>query len=517
MTGRCGTGSGDAEVAVGVTMQRLRTGCLHSLPHDVQRPRYDRSALRTGIVHLGIGAFARAHLAVATEAAIEASGDAGWAICGVSLRSGETRDALAGQDGLYTLSIRDADAAGGQHETLQVVGAVREVLVAPESPQAVLDRIAGRATRIVSLSVTEKGYCHDPARGTLQRDHPDIAHDLAHGEAPRSAIGFIVRGLALRRVGGAGPVTLLSLDNLPANGNLLHRLVLEFAREADAATHDWIATRCTFPNSMVDRIVPQTTDADRERIAARLGVRDAWPVVSEPFFEWVVEDSFADGRPDWSAGGVRFVGAAAPWEQLKLRVVNGAHSSLAYLAAMAGWPTVDVAIAQPEMRAFIERLLRDEVEPTLPALPDFDLALYRERVLRRFANAALRHRTQQIAMDGSQKLPQRLLTTVRDRLAAGESIGLLALGVAAWLHYLRGVDETGASYAIDDPLARQLAALRSSADAQPTMLGRARTLCGFAPVFGDLAGDERLAVAVSERLRTLEEHGVSAALATQER
>jgi fructuronate reductase len=297
----------------------------------------------------------------------------------------------------------------------------------------------------------------------------------------------------------------------------LRRLVLEFAHEADPATRDWIAARCTSPNSMVDRIVPQTTAADRERIAARLGVRDAWPVVSEPFFEWVVEHRFADGRPDWQAGGARFVDDAAPWERLKLRVVNGAHSSLAYLAAVAGWPTVDVAIAQPAMRVFIERLLRDEVEPTLPALPDFDRVLYRERVLRRFANAALQHSTRQIAMDGSQKLPQRLLGTVRDRLGAGESIGLLALGVAGWLHYLRGVDEAGTPYAIDDPLARQLAALRSHADTQPTAYGRARALCSLAPVFGDLAGDARLAVAVAGHLATLEARGVAAALAAAAR
>src|SRR5438093_562142 len=361
--------------------------------------RYDRTALRPGIIHLGIGAFMRAHLAVATEAAIEASGDPRWGITGVSLRQPDTRDALAPQQGLYTLAIRDADEHGQPRQRLQVIGCVRELLVAPEDPRAVLERIAHEDAHIVSLTVTEKGYCHDPATGK--------------------------------------------------------------------------------------------------------------PVLAEPFFDWAVEDRFAAGRPDWTKGGARFVNDAAPWERLKLRMVNGAHSTIAYLGAVAGWRTVDEAIAQPAMRQFIEALMREEIEPTLPALPGLDLAAYRAQLLQRFANPALAHRLQQIAMDGSQKLPQRLLGTVRDRLAAGAPITRLALGIAGWLHYLRGVDERGEAYAIDDPLAQALSQTLRAADGSGDDEHRAHILSSFTAVFGDLAGDPRLARALAPHLRSLRESGVT--------
>jgi fructuronate reductase len=491
---------------------RLEPDSLQALPAAVARPRYARQALRPGIVHLGIGAFMRAHLAAATEAAIEAEGDLRWGVVGVSLRQPATRDALAPQQGLYTLAIRDADARGAPRQRLQVIGCVRELLVAPEDPQAVLERIADADARIVSLTVTEKGYCHDPASGALRFDHPDIEHDLADGAAPRSAIGFIVRGLALRRARGRAPLTLLSLDNLPANGRLLRGAVLAFAQRVDPVLAAWVAEGCTFPCSMVDRIVPRTTDADRDALAAALGLDDAWPVLGEPFFDWAVEDHFAAGRPAWQHGGARFVADAAPWEKLKLRCVNGTHSSIAYLGAMAGWRTVDLAIAQPALARHVQRLLADEIEPTLPPLPGLDFAAYGAALLQRYANPALAHRTQQIAMDGSQKLPQRLLGTVADRLAAGAPIARLALGVAAWLHYLRGADEQGARYPIDDPLAEPLGALVREAEGAPDAVERARRLVGFTPVFGALAGAPALVQAVAPALQSLRQRGVAATL-----
>jgi fructuronate reductase len=475
---------------------RLHPGRLAALPASVGRPRYDREALRCGIVHLGLGAFARAHLLAATDAALDGGDALDWGVCGVSMRSSQTRDALAPQQALYALAVRDADAQGRARQALSVIGCLRELLVAPQDPQAVLERIAYPETRIVSLTVTEKAY----------------AHDLARPEAPAGVIGFLVHGLALRRRRGLAPVTLLSLDNLPGNGHLLRGLVCEFAHEVDPPLADWIAGACSFPNSMVDRIVPRTTDEDRLAVEEGLGLRDAWPVVCEPFFDWAVEDRFAAGRPDWP--GVRFVDSAAPWERLKLRMVNGAHSAIAYLGAQAGWRSVDQAIGQPSMRRYVERLMKDEIEPTLSGLPGFDLDDYRARLLERFANPALAHRTRQIAMDGSQKLPQRLLGTVRDRLAAGASIRGLALAVAAWLHDLRGRDETGAAHAIDDPLASELQALRRRAEAAGSVQQRVRMLCGFAPVFGeDLGADARFVEAVADALRALEERGVEASLA----
>jgi fructuronate reductase len=491
---------------------RLHPAHLDSLRVAVRRPSYQREALGTGIVHLGLGAFMRAHLAVYNDDALDQGGALSWGIAGVSLRHADTRDALAPQEGLYTLALRDADASGRAREALRVIGGVREMLVAPNDPAAVLRCMASPEVRIISLTVTEKGYCHDPASGTLRPDHPDIVHDLAHPGAPRSAIGFIVRSLAQRRARGLDGQTLMSLDNLPANGRVLRGLVLAFAEAlGDAALADWIGNRCSFPCSMVDRIVPRSTDADREHIGSALGLHDAWPVVAEPFIDWVLEDRFAAGRPDWP--GVRGVASdadVAAWERLKLRMVNGAHSALAYLGVVAGWSTVDVAIAQPALRAYIDAMLQTEVEPTLTGL--FVPRDYRQRLLQRFANPALAHRTAQIAMDGSQKVPQRLLATIRDRIAAGAPIERLGLALAGWLHYLRGVDEAGRAYAIDDPLAGALQTLWRRCDGLPDARARAEQLTRFIPVFGDLAGEPRLVDALGPALQSLRERGVAATL-----
>ena len=471
---------------------RLQPALLADLPAAVARPAFDRSGLQRGIVHLGLGAFARAHLAVFNDDALDALDAAGagpgarWGITGVSLRQPDTRDALLPQQGLYTLALRDA---GG--ERLRVIGSVLDVLVAPEDPQAAIERLAHADTRIVSLTITEKGYLDD---------------------APGSAMAVIVQALALRHARGLPPITLLSLDNLPANGQVLRARVLDMAAsQASPAALDWIAMHCTFPCSMVDRIVPRTSDADRAQISAVLGLHDAWPVVAEPFIDWVLEDRFAAGRPDWP--GVRYVAnqhEVEAWERLKLRMVNGAHSALAYLSVSAGWATVDVAMAQPALHGFLDALLRDEVEPTLIGLrvP----ADYRERLLRRFSNPALAHRCAQIAMDGSQKVPQRWLATLRDRLAAGAPINHLALAVAAWLHFLRGHDEAGERYAIDDPLAAALQALHGDGEALHDARARAEHFTRFAPVFGDLASEPRLVAALAPALQSLRERGVAATL-----
>ncbi len=505
-----------------MALERLSPASLAQLPAAVARPAYERGALRRGIVHLGVGAFQRAHLAAVNEAALHATGDLAWGITGVSLRSPDTRDALAPQAGLYTLALRDVDEAGLPRATQQVVGCLLEVLVAPENPQAVVDAIAHADTRIVSITVTEKGYCWDPASGGLQWEHPDVAHDLAHPGAPRGLLGFLVAGLRERQRRGLGPVTLMSLDNLPSNGRLLRGLVLAFAGRTDPALADWIGARCTFPCSMVDRIVPRTTDADREAVATALGLADAWPVVGERFLDWAVEDDFAAGRPAWEQGGARFVREAHPFETLKLRMVNGAHSALAYAGVLAGLETVDRAVGHPAVRGWLQRLMREEIEPTLHGLPGVDLAAYRQRLMARFANPALAHRTAQIAMDGSQKLPQRLLGTLRDRLAAGASIDALAMAVAVWMQFLGGADEAGRTYAVQDPMAQALQARHAEAEAAgaaaPAQVGQAglarvRVLAGFAPVFGtDLAQDERFIAAVARAWDAVRARGVLAAL-----
>lgn len=456
-------------------MKRLGPDTLAALPDEVGRPGWDRLQLQPGIVHLGLGAFARAHLLPITDAAITATGDLRWGVVGVSLRQPDTRDALAPQRGLYTLALRDA-----QGTRLQVVGCLLGVLVAPEDEGAVVARIAAPTTRILSLTITEKGY-----------------HAQAGGAAD-----LIARALQRRRAAGDGGLTLMSLDNLPSNGRVLQHGVLQRAGALDSGLAAWIDAHCSFPCSMVDRIVPRTTDADRAQVAAAIGVGDAWPVVGEPFLEWAVEDRFVAGRPDWTMGGARFVRDAMPFEQLKLRMVNGAHSALAYLGSLLGLPTVDRAIADPDLRRFVEALLREEVEPTLPALPGLDLAQYRDRLLLRLANPALQHRLLQIAMDGSQKIPQRWLATVRERLAAGQGIEGLALCVAAWLRFIDGADEKGQALPLDDPMADRLRAARAAGDAG----------LGLVPGIAELGEHARFVDAVRQQSRRLSEQGVRPAL-----
>lgn len=443
---------------------------------DVKVPLYARDQLAPGIVHLGLGAFHRAHAAVYTDDAIS-RGDLRWGIVGVSLRQADTRDALAPQDGLYTVAVRSAEG-----ERLHVVGALIATLVAPEDPQAVLAAMADARCHIVSLTVTEKGYCHDPATRALRMEHPDIVHDLAHADAPRSAVGFIVRALALRHKIGLPPFTVLSCDNLPSNGSTTRALVLAFAAAVDGTLARWIEASGEFPNAMVDRIVPKTTDEDRARIAASLGLEDAWPVMTEPFSQWVIEDRFAGPRPQWEAVGATLVDDVEPYENAKLRMLNGTHSTLAYLGAVIGYVTVDQAVADPHLKNFIAAMMQEEIEPTLerPGLAD-----YRAELLARYGNPALRHKLQQIAMDGSQKLPQRLLGTVRDRLAAGAPCDRLCFAVAGWLRYLSGSDEAGNRYPISDPLAEILHAAAIAGDAPSDAAVQVRALLAIRAVFGD--------------------------------
>ena len=400
-------------------------------------PRQVPSDIR--VVHLGIGAFHRAHQAVYTEDA----GD-GWGVCGVSQRSGDVVDRLAPQDGLYSVLVR-----GPGEESARVIGVVRRLMFAAADPGAVVDAIADPAVRVVSLTVTEKGYRHDPATGRLRLTDPEIARDIA-GRPPRTVIGQIVRGLAARRA----PVTVLCCDNLPANGTTVRGLVDDFAAAAGVR----IGCDVTFPATMVDRITPATTPADLTAAERLLGVRDLGAVVTEPFSQWVIEDTFAAGRPAWDKAGAIFTDDVAPYESMKLRLLNGAHSMLAYLGALAGFELVADAIGP--LGGAIGRLMDEDVTPTLAVPRGFDLVAYKASLLDRFANPALRHRTTQIAMDGSQKLPQRLLGTVRDRLAAGAEPRWAALAVAAWMRYVwaGAPDGGGAPLPLDDPLRDRLRA-----------------------------------------------------------
>jgi fructuronate reductase len=431
-------------------VSRLSYAALSSLPASVRRPAEAARTGRPGIVHLGIGAFHRAHMAVMTQAAMEA-GDADWRIIGASLRSPDTRDALGPQDGLYTLAIQAPEG-----ERLEVVSAVADILVAPEDPARLIELMADPMIRIVSMTVTEKGYCHDPATGALNERHPDVLHDLENPATPRSAPGFILAALARRRARSIPPFAVLCCDNLPSNGRTVRRVLSRMASLMEEAFGDHVRTKVACPCTMVDRIVPATSDADRDRVSAALAMRDAWPVMAEPFSQWVVEDDFPLGRPRWEVAGAEFVRDVAPFEQMKLRLLNGAHSSLAYLGLLLSRETVAEASADPQLAAFL-RGFWAEVRPTVPPSEGTDLEAYCARLLERFRNPAIRHRLAQIAMDGSQKLPQRLLGPVRENIAAGRPIEHALRTLAAFALHAAGHDGRGRSWEVRDPLAAEMA------------------------------------------------------------
>lgn len=484
-------------------MSRLSSQTFADLPSDVVRPAYDRAAVQCGVVHIGIGAFHRAHQAVVFDDALNA-GDLRWGIVAASLRSPSVRDQMQPQDGLYTMLVRD-----GAAEQARIMGAVQRVIVAPEEPQALLAALAAPDTHIVTLTITEKGYKLDPATGALIESDPQMAADLASLDAPQTAPGYLVAALARRRAAGLAPFTAISCDNLPHNGARLRGAVLELARRHDVTLAEWIDGHGAFPETMVDRIVPATTSEDIAALSARIGVEDQAMVKTEPFLQWVIEDCFCGPRPDFGAG-VQLTRAVAPWEEAKLRLLNGAHSGIAYLGGLAAIDHVHEVLALPQARHFVVSLW-DEAETTLSPPPELDVATYRRDLMARFDNPTLKHRTRQIAMDGSQKLPQRLFAPIAARLKAGQGIDALSLAVAAWIRWQAGRDDAGELYKVDDPLAAQLAAALATAESPAD---RVAAILGFdAVVPSNLARDERLHASLTRWLGVLEAGGALAALA----
>ncbi len=435
----------------------------------------------TGIVHLGPGAFFRAFNAIYTADALQAAGG-DWGIAAVSLRSSGPRDQLAPQGCAYTAVELAPD--GAKHRLIE---AITDCLVAPEDPDAVIGLMADPAVCIVSLTITEKGYCHNPATGRLNRDHPDIVHDLAEPHRPRSAIGFLVSALDVRQQAGERPFTVLTCDNLPSNGRLAREVVLDFARARDMGLADWIAAEARFPATMVDRITPATTEADIAALETAEDYRDEAMVAHEPFRQWVIEDDFVDGaRPAWDAVGAQMVRSVEAHELMKLRCLNGTHSTLAYLGYLAGHETIAETVAVPAFARLCERLWAEEIVPTVPKPEGEELHAYTEALLERYRNPAIRHRTWQIAMDGSQKLPQRILGTIADNLAQGRVPEGLCLAVAGWMRYVGGVDEQGEPIDVRDPLAERL---RAASDGGSSPEEKAAALLGVSEVFPDTLAD----------------------------
>ncbi|AKC86380.1 mannitol dehydrogenase family protein [Pseudoxanthomonas suwonensis] len=490
------------------TLPRLSDATLAGLPAQVALPAYDRARTRIGIVHFGPGAFHRAHQAAYVDDLLATDPD--WAISAVSLHSTGVRDALRPQDGLYTLVLLGELVPDGQPQ-LRVVGSIREVLCAPDEREAVLARLVDPDVRLVTLTITEKGYCLS-ADG-IDLAHPDIVHDLAAPEAPVSAIGWLVAGLRLRRQRGAEPYTVLSCDNLADNGGRLRRAVLQYARQLDARQLEaglagWIETEVAFPRSMVDSITPASDDALRADVAARLGRDDAWPVQREPYTQWVVEDDFRNGRPPLERAGVVLSNDIAGYDRAKLRLLNAPHSALAYLGSLMALETVADAMRAPALAGFVERLMGQDIVPSLELPRGFDADAYVAAILARFRNPAIRHLLAQIAWDGSQKLPVRLLGTIADALAAGRDIDRLCLPVAGWMRFVRR--QANAGVAIVDPLADQLAGigLRTTGEAEHDVAA----FLALDTVFAPLSADARFVAALRRAYAALGD-GTPAAVA----
>ena len=478
---------------------------LDRLPAGVATPNYDRDALKPRIVHLGFGAFHRAHQAVYTDDLLNTQGG-DWGHRVVKLRSGaDDLERLAESDYLYSVLERDAR----EGDRIRVIGSVVDHRhPKTHGSDGVVAGLADPAVEIVSLTITEKGYTLGPD-GRLDLSHPEIVADLKHPDRPISAAGILVAALAARRKSGLRPFTVLSCDNLPANGKKTKEMVVAFARERDRDLAGWIEEEGRFPSTMVDRIVPAVTDETRALIAEALGQNDAEGVATEPFRQWVIEDDFAGERPAWDRVGASFTDDVAPFETMKLRMLNGAHSFLAYLGYLAGHETIADAIAVPSFRRSAERLMKEEQAPTFAAPEGVDLESYADALIARFANGAIRHRTWQIAMDGSQKLPQRMLESLAFHRESARDAPLLTLGVAAWIRYVGGLDERGAAIDVRDPMAD---GLRATGDQTPTE--RVRSVIETSGIFPrQLSGDADFSRDLAAALAELEEHGAAASVA----
>ena len=484
----------------------MKTIASCTLPANVQLPQYDRQQLRSRIVHFGFGAFHRAHQALLTNRVLNQHGG-DWGICEISLFSGDQlMSQLRQQDHLFT--VMEKSAAGNQPI---IIGAVKECLNARlDSLAAIIEKFCEPQVAIVSLTITEKGYCIDPATGHLDLTQPRIVHDLQSPDEPHSAPGILVEALHRRRERGLPAFTVLSCDNIPDNGHVVKNAVLDMAAKRDPQLASWIAEHVSFPGTMVDRIVPAATDASLAEITRELGVEDPCAISCEPFIQWVIEDNFVAGRPDWGSVGAQLVDDVLPWEEMKLRMLNGSHSFLAYLGYLAGYAHISDCMQDASYRRAARHLMMAEQAPTL-RISGVDLGAYADSLIERFSNPALQHRTWQIAMDGSQKLPQRLLDGIRIHLKQGSRWPLLALGVAAWMRYVSGVDDMGNAIDIRDPLVEKIRAIVETSHDE----NRVAALLTLQEIFGsDLPANPQFVQAVEQAWQSLVREGARQAVLT---
>ncbi|WP_339513255.1 mannitol dehydrogenase family protein [Pseudomonas sp. RL_15y_Pfl2_60] len=484
---------------------KLNRQNLSRLAADIGRPSEEYSIAAEGIVHIGVGGFHRAHQAVYTDALINQGEAAQWGICGVGLRAEDRamRDALAAQDHLYTL-VQLADEPGAE---IRVIGSIRNMLLAEDSPQALIEKLSDPQVKIVSLTITEGGYCMDDSTGEFMSELAEIQHDLAHPQSPRSVFGFLCAALAKRRAANIPAFTLMSCDNLPHNGSVSRKALLSFAHLLDHDLANWIDTHVSFPNAMVDRITPMTKPSHRQQLAAEQNIEDAWPVVCEPFVQWVLEDKFCNGRPAWDKVGVQFTDDVTPYEDMKIKLLNGSHLALTYLGFLKGYRFVHQTMDDSLMRDYIRRFMDVDVTPQLAPVPGIDLSLYKDTLIERFSNQAIADQLERVCSDGSSKFSKFIVPTLNQLIAEDKPLDSVALVVAAWALYLKEVDEQGAGYRIIDPRADYCRSLVSD-DARLT-----ERVLGAESIFGKaLATSPAFVQAFERNLHRLRTQGVSGTL-----
>jgi mannitol 2-dehydrogenase len=467
-------------------------------------PAYDRTLVTPGVVHVGVGGFHRAHQAMYHDRLLSQGAALDWGICGVGVLPADRamQQALDAQDGLYTLVLKHSD---GTYEP-RVIGSIVEYLFAPDDPEAVIEKMAASSTRIVSLTITEGGYNINDVTGEFDVTNPDVIADLQPGAVPRTTFGLITEALWRRRKHGLAPFTVMSCDNLEENGHLTRRVFTAFARLRDPELGDWVEGEVRFPNSMVDRITPVTTDADRAEVAARFGIEDRWPVVCEPYTQWVLEDTFPAGRPPYGEVGVELVDQVKPYELMKLRLLNGSHQALAYFGYLCGYRLVDEAARDPLFQAFLLGYMDREATPTLAPVPGVDLGGYKHTLIERFANPQIRDTIARVCAQSSDRIPKWLLPVVRQQLATGGEIKRSAAVVASWARYAEGVDEQGRPIEVVDRLRDTLMLLARRQRDDPDAFIANREL------FGNLADDGRFVAAYRSALASLHERGARATL-----
>ncbi len=481
---------------------QLNAANLHHLAGSMKTPQYDRTKLTQSLVHIGVGGFHRAHQAVYLDDLL-GQGGTDWSLCGVCLlpRDKKMYETMKKQDCLYTVVEQSSEG-----NTLRIIGSMTNILFAPDDPQAVIEKMVSPECKIVSMTITEGGYYINAGTGEFDAQNPDIQHDLANPDNPKCVFGFLAAALDTRRQNGQMPFTLQSCDNIQSNGDVLKEMFMAFVNLRDPELAQWLTEHGKFPNSMVDRITPATTDEHRALVKESFGIEDGWPVVTEPFKQWVIEDHFCAGRPAWEQVGAQMTDDVLPYEKMKIRLLNATHQALCYIGMLVGHEFAHHTMEDVRIKTLVKRMMDEEAAPTLSEVPGVNLEEYKDTLIERYANPAIRDQLSRIGTEGSARIPKFVLPIVRDQLAQNGPITMCAFTVAAWFRYLTGVDDQGNKLPIIEPMEAKVCPLAKEGGADP------RAMLAIHELFGNLAQSERFVEEVGRALRSFYDKGAAATL-----